>query len=132
MVQGRSWYTKWWVLLMVELLVILIHWQYLNFRLTVLEKFPIYTRFKTYDFTDLGGSLNVRVQVSYWKPKSILPLLKMWNFSRWMLELSQTPIIILIKDFIMSLRDACQKAANHVKLIWELCHVIITVLHSKW
>ena len=42
----------------------------------MLEKFPIYTRFKTYDFTDLGGSLNVRVQVSYGNPgspKSILP-----------------------------------------------------------
>ena len=50
--------------------------KFLNFRLTVLEKFPIYTRFKTYDFTDLGGSLNVRVQVSYGNPgspKSILP-----------------------------------------------------------
>lgn len=40
MVQGRSWYTKW---------------------LTVLEEFPIFTRFRTYDFTDLGGSLNIRV-----------------------------------------------------------------------
>ena len=40
MVQGRSWYTKW---------------------LTVLEQFPIYTRFKTFDYTDLGGSLNIRV-----------------------------------------------------------------------
>ena len=42
MVQGRSWYTKW---------------------LTVLEKFPIFTRFKTFDFTDLGGSLNIRVSM---------------------------------------------------------------------
>jgi hypothetical protein len=40
MVQGRSWYTKW---------------------LTVLEQFPVFTRFETADFIDLGGSLNVRV-----------------------------------------------------------------------
>lgn len=42
MVQGRSWYTKW---------------------LTVLEEVPIFTRFKTFDFTDLGGSLNIRVRI---------------------------------------------------------------------
>ena len=42
MIQGRSWYTKW---------------------LTVLEKSPIFTRFRTFDYTDLGGSLNIKVKM---------------------------------------------------------------------
>ena len=42
MVQGRSWYTKW---------------------LTVLESVPIFTRFKTFEYTDNGGSLNIRVRI---------------------------------------------------------------------
>ena len=42
MIQGRSWYTKW---------------------LTVLQSKPIFTRFQTYETTDLGGSLNVRIRM---------------------------------------------------------------------
>jgi len=42
MVQGRSWYTKW---------------------LTVLESVPIFTRFRTFEYTDNGGSLNIRIRI---------------------------------------------------------------------
>ena len=42
MIQGKSWYTKW---------------------LTVLEKEPIFTRFQTFDYTDLGGSLNIKIKM---------------------------------------------------------------------
>ena len=36
--QGKSWYTKW---------------------VTVTNRFPIMTRFETFDFTDLGGTINI-------------------------------------------------------------------------
>lgn len=49
MLQGRSWYTKW---------------------LTVLELGPVFTRFDTLDFTDLGGSLNIRIVIDHVDPFS--------------------------------------------------------------
>ena len=91
MIQGRSWYTKW---------------------LTVLEKSPIFTRFRTFDYTDLGGSLNIKVKMDTDLDKHDSQLEGFYHVVTGCVSHGRPPRVNLNKELVCDNHMATIKVAN--------------------